>query len=1704
LYPVHTGTRDVSYVRNDNRDEHNVSNTPRNDDDDDDDGGDNNNHKKRTNGTQTSHRDKNNDNDLSSDFTDDTSEFTTSEQPLIEISRKNSQSSSQTTSDNPTTVDGGGVAAVNGSTDPNDTTTGQKAETTPTNAEKDTTSAANDPQKSPNSHFKPHDANSPNNPSDPHDGGFSPDSFGGDSGSKGDKKGGKSGERQWPRFNQDIYSRVYAPNASISPKLSSCLVLTLPNTMRPLFPGLYCPVTIRDPALVTQILKQTYKGFPYIGVFLRKNKQKDDIFTNKVTIPSTDAKNPPLLINNKDLGNVGGKNKAQNAQNATNNDNIIADGTVDPDNLHTIGTFAHIFNITHLNNGAIHMLLVGLRRIELDSVKYDLVPNFDSKKITSLISTIFPGTNPPPPPPPSQQQQQQQHQSYESDGKKRRHNLTSSSGGSSHDGALVIKGSTHRSRSGYDDDDGKGDHSVEDSTDLLESVMNTGIQQHPEYMDPSVPLPNTLKRVLIGNITHHDEDSVISATTHPDGTLKTPLELSRQEEIYKVYTTEILSAARELLQQSSPGVLEQLQYLHSSFDFSNPVFFTDFVSNLTNAPSEQMQQLLSTLDVTKRMHLTLLLIKREVEMSRFHTDIQNSVEENLRATQREFYLKQQLQQIKKELGLEKGDEKLTLSNKFKSRVKNRWDDIPQYAKTVIEDELSKLDTLETSSSEYNVTRNYLEWLTSLPWSHSTEEIYSLKRTETTLNEEHYGMQDVKDRILEFVAVGQLLQKQQKLADEKLKQNQFDKNDKNGKPIIIDIKSANSDSASTTLNITNDEAPTEFIIPIKKNKFKDDVHNDPHPDPLSKDPGSTDPKDKHQAATGKIMLFVGPPGVGKTSIGKSIAKSLNREFFRFSVGGLSDVSEIKGHRRTYVGALPGKIVQALKKTQCSNPVILIDEIDKIGRGSNHGDPSSALLEVLDPEQNATFTDHYMDIPIDLSKVLFICTANSLETISGPLRDRMDIVELSGYIQQEKEHIAKHYLEPQLLKRCGLESHEAEITMDTVSHLVKWYCREAGVRRLQKYMEMIYRKVAFRVVRNDPLPIRVTVDNLSEYVGQELYQSDRMYDRTPVGVVAGLAWSQAGGSTMYIESAVSHNVFNRKKWGLDKLEDRVKVEQIDTLRTDDNRDNGRDDDFSNDAVEIFEIHGGNTIRTQIDVVTHDSEVIIKSNNNSDVDIRNDGLAPSRRKHIHIVSDTDSVKNVQNDTHVTAANNASALSNHKPTQNTTPSDKSKKKKKKKKTPNDSNRHSDDNDDAETSDDEVLPDIKEGNGSLKLTGSLGEVMKESASIAYSLSKHYLHKLVAEYETVKIHNNKGKIVENDEQIEQIGFEFDLGVQDAPIDPINCKIPILRPPISNSTSVASKIQDNKLTHKQSQIKPKNNEKIDQNDTQTENKQHERDQLQTEISRRISELLTLESQLQKMTQSTAHGEDDLFAGEVQPILHDNPQRTLQPGSSYTTPSSLKLPKRYLPTPDPNFFNTAQIHIHAPSGSTPKDGPSAGIALLSILLSQALNRPLVNNIAMTGEISLTGKVLPIGGLREKIIGARQSNIYHLIVPKANMHDIAELPSFITSGLTIYFAESCDEVVRLVFGAPHALNGANSKPTLVKKYDIFDGDADLEILKMQNGEKKNNNLKNQNDEPNEISPPTLTDAVVIDASLSSPQSAPPSAAFSMYSQRNSPFSV
>ena len=650
------------------------------------------------------------------------------------------------------------------------------------------------------------------------------------------------------------------------------------------------------------------------------------------------------------------------------------------------------------------------------------------------------------------------------------------------------------------------------------------------------------------------------------------------DETIRAYGMAIINTIKELL-PLNPLYNEGLRHYLQNFSPSEPSPLTDFAAALTSANGVELQTILETVPLKPRMEKVLTLVKKELEVARLQSEISDEVNEKVSQHQREFFLREQLKIIQRELGLSK-DDKTAEADAFRERMDALSP--PEPVQKRFDDELQKLSVLETGSPEYGVTRNYLDWLTSVPWGQYSDDNLDLGHAQTVLGEHHSGLDDVKDRIIEFLAVGAL-----------------------------------------------------------RGEVK-----------------------------GSIILLVGPPGVGKTSIGKSIADALDRQFYRFSLGGMRDEAEIKGHRRTYIGAMPGKLVQALKETGTSNPVIMLDEVDKLGQ-SFQGDPASALLEVLDPEQNQDFLDHYLDERLDLSHTLFICTANTLDSIPGPLLDRMEVIRLSGYITEEKVAIARQHLWPRSLERAGVKPGQLRISDSALRHVVEGYAREAGVRNLEKQLNKIIRKAAVKLLAGEK-KISISGKNLTDFLGQPYFQTEKT--QRGVGVVTGLAWTSMGGATLSIEANQVHS----KQRGF----------------------------------------------------------------------------------------------------------------------------------------------------------------------KLTGQLGDVMKESAEIAYSY------------------------------------------------------------------VASNLAQFSL-------------------------------------------------------------------------------------------------------DPAQLDEAFLHLHVPEGATPKDGPSAGVTMATALLSLLMKKRVPRKVAMTGELTLTGQVLAVGGIREKVIAARRVGIKEVILPEACRRDFDELPDYLKQGLTVHFAGQYSDVFHTLWG-------------------------------------------------------------------------------------------
>jgi ATP-dependent Lon protease len=647
----------------------------------------------------------------------------------------------------------------------------------------------------------------------------------------------------------------------------------------------------------------------------------------------------------------------------------------------------------------------------------------------------------------------------------------------------------------------------------------------------------------------------------------------------RAYAQAVIGKIRELI-SINPLYRENVRAYLERFDPDDASRLSDFAAAMTSAEADPLQEILETLVLLPRLEKVMVLLQKELEVATLQSEIRQKVEDRISTNQREFFLKEQLREIQRELGLSKDDKSQDI-DQFRQRLDSL--EVPEHARERVEEELQKFSVLEQGSPEYGVCRAYLDMLTALPWGKISEDQVDLKRARNILDRDHEGLEDVKERIIEFLGVGAL-----------------------------------------TGNIS-----------------------------------------------GSIVLFTGPPGVGKTSIGRTIAEALGREFYRFSLGGMRDEAEIKGHRRTYIGAMPGKFIQAIREVGTSNPVIMLDEVDKIGM-SFQGDPASALLEVLDSEQNGSFLDHYLDVRFDLSKVLFLCTANQIDNIPRPLLDRMEIIRLSGYITEEKVAIGKKHLWPKQRSRAGLKAKQIKISDSTMRVLVDGYARESGVRNLEKQLGRIARRAAVAVLRDPDTSIRLTKANLEDYLGPPVFKR-LSPQRNKIGVVTGLAWTTMGGATLEIETT----------------------------------------------------------------------------------------------RVHVQS----------------------------------------------------------------------------SGFKLTGQLGEVMRESAEIAQSF--------------IRSHASRYGIVED-----------------------------------------------------------------------------------------------------------------------------------------------------------FFESAFIHVHVPEGATPKDGPSAGITIATALLSLARGEKVAKNIAMTGELTLTGQVLPVGGIREKVVAAKREKIKELVLPEANRRDFEELPHYLKAGLQVKFASHYDDVSEVIF--------------------------------------------------------------------------------------------
>ena len=524
----------------------------------------------------------------------------------------------------------------------------------------------------------------------------------------------------------------------------------------------------------------------------------------------------------------------------------------------------------------------------------------------------------------------------------------------------------------------------------------------------------------------------IRRTLHQSAPMAVAVDYLEDEEAdtfeVKALTRALISEMKEV-SQNNPLFSEEMRLNMVNID--NPGKIADFIASILNVEKEEQQKILETLNVRERMEQVLVFIKKEQELLRVQKKIQKELNERIEKNQRENFLREEMRSIQEELG-ETAEGNATDYQKFKKKIEELA--FEGEIKESVESELEKFRLLDPNSSEYIGTRNFLDLVCNLPWKMETVNDYDLVRAKKVLENDHFGLEDVKKRIIEYLAV---------------------------------------------------------------RKLKGDCK-------------------------GSILLLVDPPGVGKTSVGRSIANAMNKPFYRFSVGGMHDEAEIKGHRRTYIGAMPGKIIQGLKITKSKSPVFMIDEIDKMGV-SHNGDPAAALLEVLDPEQNVSFRDNYLDLPFDVSNVFFILTANSLDSIPGPLLDRAEIIQLSGYIDQEKIEIAKKYLIPKNLEKNGLKKNQVKYSKSAIVKIAQEYARESGVRNFEKCLDKIHRKLITEILMNEDqtqeiLEKTITIEenDLYKYLGKPVFDESEIKVASKPGTAIGLAWTSMGGDTLLIES------------------------------------------------------------------------------------------------------------------------------------------------------------------------------------------------------------------------------------------------------------------------------------------------------------------------------------------------------------------------------------------------------------------------------------------------------------------------------------------------------------------------------------------------------------------------------------------------------------
>ena len=533
-------------------------------------------------------------------------------------------------------------------------------------------------------------------------------------------------------------------------------------------------------------------------------------------------------------------------------------------------------------------------------------------------------------------------------------------------------------------------------------------------------LPDGSLRILVKGLERFRIKEFVSNDPYYVAEIEILKEIVKKDMELEALAKDIVRVYQELV-NLSPYLPEELSAVVMNIE--DPARLADFIATNTKMETEQRQEILETLDVKERLKKILAILTKELDVLKLGEELRNKIKNEMEKAQREYLLREQLKAIKKELGEE--DEREAEFKELFERIEKAG--MPDEVKKVALKELDRMKMMPPQAAEYTVIRTYLDWLIELPWSKETEDNLDIKRAKRILDADHYDLQDVKERILEFLAV---------------------------------------------------------------RKLKKD-------------------------SKGPILCFVGPPGVGKTSLGRSIARALGRKFIRMSLGGVKDEAEIRGHRRTYVGALPGRIIQSIRRAGSKNPVFMLDEVDKIGMDFR-GDPASALLEVLDPEQNNTFMDHYLDVPFDLSRVMFITTANVTHTIPPALLDRMEVISIPGYTVDDKLKIARKYLLPRQIKENGLSRKDLEITDDAIVHIITRYTREAGVRNLEREIGKIARKVAKRITMGDKGPFSVDVDDIEKYLGPIRYPKEKRLEKPRIGVATGLAWTPFGGDILFVEA------------------------------------------------------------------------------------------------------------------------------------------------------------------------------------------------------------------------------------------------------------------------------------------------------------------------------------------------------------------------------------------------------------------------------------------------------------------------------------------------------------------------------------------------------------------------------------------------------------